>query len=148
MYCIVYRSKAKPSFSQIEILEMLKKARINNERLGITGCLLFYKGKFIQYLEGNQVKVLELFDKIKADKRHEKVELISYGERPYREFDHWDMAYEDFFGENDKIEFLRLVVQSYFEDPSKSSGPNPDSLPFWKEVSNLLDASSAPSAAK
>ncbi len=56
---------------------MLEKARENNSRDNITGCLLYYEGEFIQYLEGNQVKVLTLFDKINADKRHKDVTLLS-----------------------------------------------------------------------
>ena len=86
MFCLIYRSVASPSFKQSDIKKMLEKARLNNEELGITGCLLYYQGEFIQYLEGNQIKVLELYDKIKADKRHTDVELISYAEREMREF--------------------------------------------------------------
>ena len=54
MFCLIYRSAANPSFKQGDIQKMLKKARLYNEKQGITGCLLYYKGEFIQYLEGNQ----------------------------------------------------------------------------------------------
>ena len=77
--------------------------------------MLYYEGEFIQYLEGNQIKVLELFDKIKKDKRHTDIELISYAERDSREFSNWEMAFEDFYGDNDQIAYLKLLVSTFFD---------------------------------
>ncbi len=139
MFCLVYRSVANPSFREDQIQEMLKKARQKNDRLGITGCLLYFNGQFIQYLEGNQIRVLELFDEIKKDKRHYDVELLSYGERDSREFKNWDMAYEDLYGENDQIAYLKLQVNSYLEEPYMSLAHHPSSLPFWQSVSQLIN---------
>lgn len=144
MFCLIYRSVAVPSFKTGDVQKMLEKARTNNRELGITGCLLYYNGEFIQYLEGNQIKVLALFDKIKKDKRHTKVELISFGEREFREFDKWEMAYEDFYGENDQITYLKLLVSTYFDNPEKPENLHPASRPFWSTVSKLLNASSQP----
>ena len=144
MFCLIYRSVAKSSLKVSDVQNMLKKARTNNKQLGITGCLLYYHGEFIQYLEGNQVKVLELFDKIKKDKRHTNVELISYGERDSREFEKWEMAYEDFYGDNDQVTYLKLLVSTYFDDPDKAANLHPATKPFWQTVSKLLNASSQP----
>ncbi len=144
MFCLIYRSVADPSFKTGDIQKMLEKSRLNNEKLGITGCLLYHNGEFIQYLEGKQIRVLELFDKIKKDKRHSQVELISYSERESREFDNWEMAYEDFYGENDQITYLRLLVDSYLEAPEKSTNLHPASQPFWHTVSKLLKLNSEP----
>lgn len=144
MFCLIYRSVAKSSFHQGDILKMLEKARVNNKELGITGCLLYYNGEFIQFLEGNQIKVLELFDKIKQDKRHKEIELIAYDERDSREFEQWEMAYEDLLGDNDQITYLKLVVSSYFDDPGESSNLHPASIPFWHTVSKLLKSNSEP----
>ena len=144
MFCLVYRSVSKTSFKQSDVEKMLSKARMANNKLGITGCLLYYSGEFIQYLEGNQIKVLELFDRIKKDKRHTDVELISYGERDEREFEQWEMAYENFHGENDQVTYLKLLVSSFIDSPEKISNLHPASLPFWETVSKLLKTNSAP----
>lgn len=141
MFCLIYRSVAKPSFKSSEVQKMLSGAREYNRKMGITGCLLYYNGEFIQYLEGNQIKVLGLFDKIKKDKRHTDIELISYGEREEREFEKWEMAYEDFFGENDQITYLKLLVSSYFDAPDKAASLHPASVPFWRTVSKLFNVS-------
>ena len=144
MFCLIYRSVATPSFKQSDIQKMLKKARLYNEKQGITGCLLYYNGEFIQYLEGNQIKVLELFDKIKADKRHSDIELISFAERDMREFTNWEMAFEDFYGDNDQITYLKLLVSTFFENPEEPANLHPASLPFWETVSKLLDKNTQP----
>ena len=144
MFCLIYRSVAKPSFKSSDVQNMLSNAREYNKKMGITGCLLYYNGEFIQYLEGNQIKVLELFDKIKKDKRHREIELISYGEREEREFQQWEMAYEDFYGDNDQITYLKLLVSSFFDDPDKPANLHPAARPFWHTVSKLLNVSSQP----
>ena len=140
MFCLIYRSVATPTFDPQDIRTMLEKARAKNQNLGITGCLLYYEGAFIQYLEGNQIKVLELYDEIKKDNRHTEIELISYAQREGREFEKWEMAYEDFFGDNDQITYLKLIISSYFEDTDEISSTHPASLPFWRTVHKLLNA--------
>lgn len=138
MFSLVYRSVAKPDFNLDRIEQMLAKAKENNHRLGITGCLLYYDGEFIQYLEGNQVKVLTLFDKIKADPRHRDVELLSYGEREGRVFNTWDMAFENFYGENVQFAHLRMVVGEYLNFNKVALEDNPSNGVFWESVGQLL----------
>jgi len=146
MFCLIYRSVASSSFGRQDIQQMLDKARAKNNKLGITGCLLYFEGEFIQYLEGNQVKVLELYDEIKEDQRHSNVELISYARREGREFENWEMAYEDFLGDNDQFTYLRLLIGSYFEDAEDTSSPHPAAMPFWRTVHKLLNTKSKPNA--
>lgn len=138
MFALVYKSEANPVFQKQDIQEMLDKARVFNETNGITGCLIFYQGQFLQYLEGNQIKVLQLFDKIKEDLRHSKVEILSFGERERREFKNWDMGYEDFYGENDKIAYLKLAVKEYITDPKSKSSKEMAITSFWQNVRSLL----------
>lgn len=138
MFCLVYRSIAQPIVDAGAIRAILETARDFNKKNQITGCLLYYQGEFIQYLEGKQVVVLELFDRIKADNRHRKVSLLSHGEIEDREFSDWSMAYEDFLGDNDHLQFLKLLVDSYVENPKKSMDPNPTSKYFWRTARRLL----------
>lgn len=139
MFCLVYRSVALQSFKKDELNELLHKARANNSRDGITGCLLFYEGEFIQYIEGNQLKVLNLFDKINKDNRHESITLLAHGERDSREFNNWEMAYEDFFGDNDQINYLRLLIHTFKENAHSSIHPDPSANAFWKAVRENLE---------
>ncbi|MGB5360206.1 MAG: BLUF domain-containing protein [Eudoraea sp.] len=139
MFSLVYRSTASPIFKKVDVKEMLEKARVNNLRDRITGCLLYYEGEFIQYLEGNQVKVLTLFDKIKVDKRHKDVTILAYGVTDSREFKDWEMAYADFFGDNDKMNYFKLLVSSYNENLHSITSQNPSFNTFWIAVRENLD---------
>jgi len=141
MFSLVYKSIAKPNFKPEGISDMLERARNYNHSQGITGCLLYYKGTFIQYLEGNQVKVLKLFDKIKQDRRHKDVRLLSHGETEAREFKSWDMAFESFQGENEQLSFLKLFTDDYPKKESIFWGDT-SKLSFWKEVNDLINRKS------
>ena len=138
MFCLVYRSTAQLAFKTVDVKEMLEKARISNSRDNITGCLLYYEGEFIQYLEGNQIKVLNLFDKIKADKRHKDISILAHGITDSREFKDWEMAYADYFGDNDQINYFRLLLDSYEEKEDSSIHPNPSFNTFWLAVRENL----------
>ena len=137
MFALVYRSRAVPGFDRLQIQEMLLKARRFNESQGITGCLLYHDGEFLQYLEGNQVRVLQLYDKIKADPRHTDMELLSHGYRPQRQFEQWEMAYEDFYGENDQITYMKLLVEDHLETLGQDAS-DPAVNAFWNNVSTML----------
>ncbi|GGD53110.1 BLUF domain-containing protein [Muriicola marianensis] len=140
MFSLVYKSVAKPDFTLDQIQEMLIKAQENNRSLGITGCLLYHRGEFIQYLEGNQYKVLTLFDKIKTDPRHKNVELLSYEEREERVFSSWDMAFENFYGENAQITHLKLMVGEYLDENTAQKDKHPAGAVFWNTVGSILEA--------
>ena len=139
MFSLVYKSVENPGFGIEQIQEMLKKAKAYNHANGITGCLLYHEGEFIQYLEGNQIRVLNLFDKIKQDPRHHKVELLSYEEREKREFEQWDMAFENLYGENEHITHLRLLVSEFYDSKGPDNGRASKEV-FWKTVRNTLMA--------
>lgn len=140
MHALVYQSKAKPVVDLNEIQEMLVKARKYNQKHGITGYLLFYKGDFIQYLEGKKKPVLSLFRKIQEDNRHEFVTLLSFEKIKRREFEAWEMGYEDFNAANNQLQYLKLLVDTFMVDDNNVMVPNPTSGKFW-HAAKLLFAS-------
>ena len=138
MFSLVYKSVGKPGFGIEQIEEMLEKAKAFNHSNGITGCLLYHEGEFIQYLEGNQIRVLNLFDKIKLDSRHHEIELLSYEEREHREFDQWDMAFENLYGENEQIAHIKLLVNESSKDKNAHMAKHPSKAVFWETVRSAL----------
>jgi hypothetical protein len=143
MFSLVYRSVAKPGFDLNQVEELLLKAQAFNNQHLITGCLLYYDGKFIQYLEGNQYRILKLYDRIKEDQRHKKVELLSHGEIEKRVFEKWDMAFENFYGENEQISHLKLLVSNYLQNKDTHQALHPSKAIFWETVGSVLLARSA-----
>ncbi|GAB4405548.1 MAG: BLUF domain-containing protein [Bacteriovoracaceae bacterium] len=75
-------------------MELLDKSRKNNDKIGVTGMLIYQSSIFLQLLEGDRESVQKLFNKIKADKRHDQVIILYEGQTEERLFPHWTMAYK------------------------------------------------------
>lgn len=138
MFCLVYRSIQNPVIGSAEIRDLLEEAKNFNRINNITGCLLYYNGEFVQYLEGDRLQVEGLFENIKQDWRHSEVNLLISGHINGREFEDWSMAYEDFMGPNFRLEYLRLLVSSYFENSNTYKHLNPATKKFWVVAKTLL----------
>jgi hypothetical protein len=76
-----------------EVDRIVTVARRENERLGVTGALVFTRAHFAQVLEGEQQAVETLMERIRRDSRHTDVNVVSAGVREGRLFPHWSMAY-------------------------------------------------------
>jgi hypothetical protein len=74
------------------LADILRVARANNAALHVTGALVLYDDWFAQVLEGPEETVRALFAKIKADARHDRIELDQSQPAPARLFAHWAMA--------------------------------------------------------
>ena len=101
---LVYVSHAKEHFSHQDLVDLLKHARENNERNGVTGMLL-YDGfeAFIQAIEGRKEDVEHTFEKISKDGRHERISILWRSEIETRNFPDWQMGFQDIreFNQND-----------------------------------------------
>ena len=95
MYQIVYASTAACSFSSAQLVDLLEKSRKNNAKLGVTGMLLYQRGKFVQVLEGEERVVRDLADRIAKDPRHTGVVILHEGPSSGREFPDWSMGFRD-----------------------------------------------------
>ncbi|MEN0037925.1 MAG: BLUF domain-containing protein [Cellvibrio sp.] len=102
MICIVYISSAKLGLTHSEINNIVEDSRINNEKHGLTGLLLFNSGNFMQLLEGEELIVDTLYTKIEKDRRHRDVKLLLKEPITHRNFSNWTMGYKN-------IENLREV---------------------------------------
>lgn len=95
MYHLVYTSHATQPMYQDDLIALLKECRTFNERMKITGMLLYLNGKFIQVLEGKKGAVLDLFARINLDPRHRRVMKIMEGTSASRMFKDWTMGFKN-----------------------------------------------------
>ena len=93
MIQLIYASTAKNPFTSEQLVELLKKSREKNQRLNITGMLLYFDKSFIQVLEGEAAAVDGLYETITKDERHVNISLIFRREIPAREFPEWEMGF-------------------------------------------------------
>jgi hypothetical protein len=91
---IVWISEAVKNYSEDELLSLLKKSRANNMRVGVTGLLLYHQGSFMQFMEGEEDKVLAIYhNRIVPSRLHRKVTLLLKIELEERVFSNWKMGF-------------------------------------------------------
>ncbi len=91
---LAYVSRQTYSLNDADLEKLLQQARDNNQKMDITGMLIYYEGLFIQYIEGPAENLKILYDRIAKDRRHEKITLLDSGENEEREFKDWSMSFE------------------------------------------------------
>lgn len=95
---LIYRSRSllpdKPDDGDANLASILNVSRKNNQKQDVTGALLLNEQhkRFAQVLEGAEGNVLELFERLKSDKRHDSIEIYEAGPAPKRLFSHWSWA--------------------------------------------------------
>lgn len=130
LHQLVYYSKSTQEFEIKELKEIAQKAEINNERLGISGALIYVEDVFLQLIEGGLVQLNELYRKISQDKRHNQLTILDFSKIKQRSFRSWKM----------KIIYLPNVVtmrETYFKycpldkfDPNMFDGDTARELLF------------------
>ncbi|WP_433223910.1 BLUF domain-containing protein [Dactylosporangium sp. CS-047395] len=90
---VAYASAACSPLSGEELSGLLLQARRHNARRGVTGILLYHRQSFFQVLEGNGVRVNELYERICKDPRHTNV--VKHIQEPIeqRMFGDWTMGF-------------------------------------------------------
>ncbi len=106
---LAYLSEATRPMTEDDIQKLLVVARANNGQLGVTGLLSLNAGHFLQLLEGHETFVVDLFNKISKDARHDKIKVVYEGVSGERLFSRWSMAYK-------RIEAYSLTLRSRLED--------------------------------
>ena len=100
LYCLSYVSTQTAPLNNEQLLELLTQARQKNNDLNITGLLLHRDDSFFQILEGSREAVTQLYEEIRVDERHHRVEIVSEGDVTSREYDDWQMAFIELDGQD------------------------------------------------
>jgi hypothetical protein len=98
MIQLIYVSASVRPFSAEELTELLQRSRQNNEKLGITGMLLYKDGNFMQGLEGEENAVRALAARIAKDPRHKDFATLLEKQVSEREFPDWSMGFHNLTG--------------------------------------------------
>lgn len=91
---LVYVSRSVQRLDQLQLVELLRQCRKNNQANKVTGLLLYDGfGTFIQALEGEESTVDKLFTVIKQDPRHDHVHMLGHKTIQQRAFSDWRMGF-------------------------------------------------------
>jgi light-regulated signal transduction histidine kinase (bacteriophytochrome) len=105
LHFLIYVSRSVAPMSGQALNELLKKSRDFNRSVGITGCLIYQDGFFMQMLEGPREAVFALCEKIKTDPRHRDVGIVIEAPARRRIFVDWSMGLRDLTPEPDEPDF-------------------------------------------
>ena len=93
---LIYQSKASQDFGTLHLFNLLTEARQRNQRLGITGHLLYLDGQFTQCIEGSSASIDALWESLLRDVRHHDIELLARFSITERRFPEWTMAFSSY----------------------------------------------------
>ena len=94
MTTLIYDSIWTSTFTPDELELFLTTIRLENSRLNVTGILLYHNGNFIQIIEGENLIIADLFEKIKNDERHNQVIKLVDFKMKDRSYENWSMAFK------------------------------------------------------
>ncbi len=134
MFQLTYHSKAELNLLNTDLENILKVATFNNEIHNVTGCLIYYKGNFIQILEGDRKSVIETYNTVKRDSRHNTVQLLWDCDVAKRYFDGWNMAYYNPDANDEKQFEANLLLLSSLSEKNSSS-----LISFWATVAKVVN---------
>ena len=93
LFALLYVSElAEHDASEVE--RICHESRVNNERDGVTGLLVFDGRSFCQFVEGPHGAIAELLARLEGDARHVRMKLLHHGPSATgRRFPDWRLGY-------------------------------------------------------
>lgn len=91
--CLTYESRATTRPGEEELNALVAAARKRNNAHGVTGMLLYDKGRFLQTLEGPVEGLDLIWNSIRHDERHSGIEVLTQHLVGTRLFSHWDLLH-------------------------------------------------------
>jgi len=132
MKYITYVSQAQRPFTQDDLAKLLAHSRVRNEQDDISGCLVYRynedveRGNFLQVLEGPEVAIDDVWNRISADNRHHTIIVIDEGEVDDRMFSNWSMGFKNVDADDlkDVEGFADLGSDAFWERASEDTLSN------------------------
>lgn len=92
LHALIYVSRACQPMTSDDLTKLREKAATTNRTAGISGCLLYRDGYFMQLLEGQRERVMSLYERIRVDTLHTDCRLVLESPVAMRAFRDWGMA--------------------------------------------------------
>lgn len=131
IFTTAYTSVMVRPMSDGELVDLLVRSRARNADRGVTGLLLYRKGRVMQMLEGEERVVRDLYDRIRMDVRHHEVTNVWTSVAERRQFPEWTMGFEDLDGKDRSVATGRRLIdergRSVSAEPSANDHLAPSS---------------------
>jgi hypothetical protein len=90
---LIYASRPF-GYDDLTLTGILAAATRNNARLDVTGALICRDDVFLQWLEGPEASVSNIFSRIEKDNAHTDLQVLSMGPIEARLFPDWAMRHD------------------------------------------------------
>lgn len=83
---LVYESQAVAPLSDTDLHQLIDSSQTRNQAEGVTGLLVYFEGRFLQWLEGPGDGLRRVWQSIRQDARHTRIALLGESPTPVRLF--------------------------------------------------------------
>lgn len=137
---LLYVSQATDSLSDEAQAGLREKAMLYSQKENVTGVLVYRKGFFMQYIEGQETELLDLFQKLRGTPRHFNVRVLSRGVLDQRLFNNWSVRW---VSQDDSGPSSQSLIDLFETVLSPRGGPGSNEISailrrFWKN-SEVMD---------
>ena len=108
MLRLVYVSNARFGLNQNELESIMHLSKLRNKLAGVTGVLLFNGVNFMQVLEGERTKTVNLYDRILKDARHSGIKTIVQEKIDHLTYPAWGMKLKRFSEPNRDTDYRKM----------------------------------------
>jgi len=116
MIQILYISVESVPMTAARLLELLQQCHSRNTASGVTGMLFYGNGTFLQAIEGEETVVDALLQRIAADPRHARLQVLQRKAIDCRWYPEWSMGFRRIpETAMEKIEGLRNCCEPDFD---------------------------------
>lgn len=102
LYELLYSSFSEREMDADALMSLLESARTKNERLNVTGLLLYCNREYMQLIEGEEEVIRSLWKSIQSDSRHYSTRVMYEGPIEKRGFAGWSMGFRNLSNVNMK----------------------------------------------
>lgn len=110
-FAISYVSTAIKDLPPDEVVKILEETQIRNKKHGVNGLLIYSDGNFFEVIEGEEIKIKNLFKIIREDTRHKNIIMIFEKEVDKPFFEDKDA---NFISEDTQYRSMNLRNFSYY----------------------------------
>jgi len=125
IFQLIYTCALRDDVGASELDTIAESSRVRNMAKGLTGILLCKEGSVLQVLEGEEVIVKNLYQKISQDPRVTNPLVLIQRRSDKREFPRWSMGYRN--ADTDDISF-ELTAESFQNALPKDPSPEVDTI--------------------
>ena len=111
MLRLVYVSNSRLGLNQNDLDSILHAAKLRNKLAGVTGVLLFNGVNFMQVLEGERARTLNIYNSILKDPRHGAIKTIVQEKIDHLTYPAWGMKLKRFSQPNRDTDYRKIEAE-------------------------------------